>query len=216
MQVIRSMETGNDWYDYYLIDGNKRLGIMFLGNGDLYFCSFNRCQESEFLITKENMSIYSLFDYLFHSFENANVHKVTQGDLLRCCCDQEKISIYNQINQLNQKLKREEVYKKLYSNQKIVWISDDSFSFDKVSADAMTIIKESNSYKIKFTYYEDKYPHLRSIRIRNARSRYKPFNLLMMDFFNNLQNYNPDFHQIHIEEYLFNKNKGKILVNKKI
>ena len=78
----------------------------------------------------------------------------------------------------------------------------------------MTISKEVDSYKISFTYYEDEYPHVRSIRIRNARSRYKPFNVLMMDFFNNLQNYDPNFHQIHIEECLFSEDNIKRLIKK--
>ena len=76
----------------------------------------------------------------------------------------------------------------------------------------MTISNEGEYYKLKFTYYEDLYPHLRSIRIRNARSRYKPFNALMMDFFNNLQKYDPDYHQIHIEEYLYKQEKQKKLM----
>ena len=49
-----------------------------------------------------------------------------------------------------------------------------------------------------------------SIRFRNSGSKYKPFNICFMRLFNNLQNYDPDYHQITIEEYNY---KRKILIN---
>lgn len=207
LQVFRTQPNGDDWYNYYLINDRSKLGIVSCDNGDLYFCSFDRCQESEFLITKENMTIYNLFCQLFDAFEKITVFNVSKSDLLQCVDKEEQENLYKHIYEQNQKLKNTDIYNKIYNGQKITWISDDSISFDYLSADAMTITKEPDCYRLKFTYYEDEFPHVRSIRIRNARSRYKPFNMLMMDFFNNLQNYNPDYHQIHIEEYLFNKAK---------
>lgn len=159
----------------------------------MYFSTFDIAQETELEITKENMTIYNLFTKLFNSFEKCEIF---------------------QEDKLNQRLKSEYIYRQIYDGKKITWISDDSVFFDYQTADAMRITKETDWYKLKFTYYENEFPHLRSIRIRNARSRYKPFNMLMMDFFNSLQEYDPDFHQFHLEEYLFNKNQDKQLIRK--
>lgn len=201
-----------NYYNYYFISGNKRLSIFFCDDGDLYFFPFDRSQETEFEITKENMTVYNLFSKLFESFEKCEVFKATENNLLQYHDETEKNAKLIQNNELNQKLKIGYTYKKIYDGQKITWISDDSVSFDYQTADAMTIIKETYCYKLKFTYYESEFPYIRSIRIRNARSRYKPFNMLMMDFFNSLQEYNPDFHQIHIEEYFFDKDNAKRLI----
>lgn len=211
------MEKSNydyNYYNYYLVDGDKRLAIVFCDNGDLYFYSFDRTQETEFEITKENMTIYNLFSKLFDSFEKCEVFQVNKNDLLQCSDENEEEAKLIQINELNQRLKNGYIYQKIYDGKKITWISDDSVSFDYETADSMTIIKETNCYKLKFTYYENEFPYVRSIRIRNARSRYKPFNMLMMNFFNSLQEYDPDFHQIHIEEYFFGKCNSKKLKRK--
>lgn len=213
-QVFRIKPSSDGWYNYYLRNDEHQLGIIFCDNGDLYFSSFDKAQESIFLITKENMVIYNLFNQLFVAFEAATVFTVSQSDLLRCNNFQEKQKIYEQVYERNQRLKETDIYAKVYHDQKITWISDDSISFDYQSADSLTIIKEPDCFRLKFAFYEDEFPHVRSIRIRNARSRYKPFNMLMMDFFNDLQNYDPNFHQTHIEEFLFHEESEKKLVKK--
>ena len=212
MKILRDNISDSGFYNYYLIDDNKKLGIIYCDNGDLYFTSFDRNQETDFFITKENMIIYNLFDALYKSFKNGDVFQVSDYDLSQCSDNNEKRRLYTQIFEANKNLKNSELYKKVFNNEKIIWISDDSISFDYKNADSMTISNEGEYYKLKFTYYEDLYPHLRSIRIRNARSRYKPFNALMMDFFNNLQRYDPDYHQMHIEEYLYRQEKQKKLI----
>ncbi len=211
LQVLREKNSDEDWYNYYFINGKQRLEILSLGNGDMYFHSLSKAQESTFLITKENMFFYNLFSQLFNAFEEASVFHVCESDLLRCANEEEKQRIYDEVDNRNQSLKETEIYKKVYHNQKITWISDDSISFDDQSADSLSITKKIDYYSLKFAFYEDEFPHIRSIRIRNARSRYKPFNMLMMDFFNNLQNYDPNYHQMHIEEYIFQQNKEKKL-----
>lgn len=216
MLAVYRIKADNDSniYNYYLKDGENQLGIIFCGNNDLYFCSFSRSKESEFFITKENMVIYGLFCKLLNSFQNVTVFNVSKFDLLQCNDNNEINKLYEDANERNLMLKESEIYKHLFNNGTVIWISDDSVSFDYQSADSMRIIKEEDCFKLKFTFYEDVYPHVRSIRIRNARSRYKPFNMLMMDFYNSLQNYDPDYHQIHIEEYLLDKEKSKKLIKK--
>ncbi len=212
MKILRNSISDSEFYNYYLIDGNKKLGIIYCDNGDLYFTSFDRNQETDFFITKENMIIYNLFDALYESFKKGDVFQVSDYELSQCSDMFEKRRLYTRIAEANQNLKNSELYKKIFNDGKIIWISDDSISFDYRNADAMTISNEGEYYKLRFTYYENTFPNLRSIRIRNSRSRYKPFNALMMDFFKNLQNYNPDYHQICIEEYLYEQEKQRKLL----
>ena len=49
-----------------------------------------------------------------------------------------------------------------------------------------------------------------SVRIRNSGSRYGYFNVIFMRMYNKLCQYEPNFHQIHIEEYMYQKKLTKI------
>ena len=201
MEVLRYKVDNN--YDYYLINDNKKLGTVYCDNGDIYFTPFEQGKEIDFIITKENMIIYNLFTELLKAFEQVNVFRVTDIDLSYCNNFEERKRLFEIALEENQKLKNSDIYKKVFLDGKITWISDDCISFDYNTADAMTISKEKDYFKIKFTYYENELSYIRSIRIRNARSRQKPFNALMIDLYNNLIKYDPNFHQIHIDECLY-------------
>ena len=47
------------------------------------------------------------------------------------------------------------------------------------------------------------------VRFRNSGSSYDPFNIPFMKFFNKLQEYDPEYHQIHIEEVILQKKLTK-------
>lgn len=214
LNVYRN-KIDNGWYNYYLSYNKNQLGIVYCDNGDLYFCSGSKSyQESDFCITKENMSIYNLFSSLFNNFKNCEMFHVDDIKLSFCENEQEIKEEYERVSKFNDNLRNSSIYKELFDGKTITWISDDSVSFDYQSADAMKITKEDEYFKLKFTYYENEFPYARSIRIRNARSRYKPFNVFMMDFYNHLQEYDPDCHQVHMEEYLFNQDMPKKLIKK--
>ncbi len=166
----------------------------------MYFTPFELGKEIDFLITKENMVIYNLFDDLYKLFKEGNVFQVSDYDLLQCNDINEKKKLYKRVFISNQELKNSDLYKKVFDNEKIIWISDDSVSFDYKTADSMTISNEGDYFKLRFTYYGNDLPYIRSIRIQNVRSRYKPFNGLMMDFYNNLQMYDPNAHQMQQEK----------------
>lgn len=88
------------------------------------------------------------------------------------------------------------------------WHSDDS---PYENASYATIKKENESYIIEFhkSKSEDLVDTF-SIRFSNSGSRYRPYNFLFMNMYNNFKNYNFDFHQIHIEEHIYHK---KLLKN---
>ena len=61
---------------------------------------------------------------------------------------------------------------------------------------------------------EDDIPGTMGIRFRNSGSRYMPFNAVFMRMFREMQNIddvNDYGHQMHMEEYLYEKNKMKKL-----
>ena len=207
INIYRSKIYNSTWYNYYFNDGVNYLKIIFGGNGDLYFGTrFEKNKEFEFLITKENFYIYNLFDELFINLKEAKVYEVYESKFYNTPKEE-----YIKINEWNQKIKNSYMYQKLFHSEDVLtWISDDSVSFNIENADTLRIIKENDRYKLKFTYYENEFPHVRTIRIRNSGSRYSPFNIIMMKFFNKLQEYDPNYHQIHIEEYLYNRNVKKL------
>ena len=49
-----------------------------------------------------------------------------------------------------------------------------------------------------------------SVRISNSGSRYGYFNIPFMNMYTKLCEYNPDYHQIHMEEYLYNEKVKKL------
>ena len=160
--------------------------------------------------------IVNLFSELFKAFQNVEIYTVDDFDIQYCDDEEELQQKYARYKEWNEELKNSSIYKKLFNNNCITWISDDSISFNYETADTLKIIKEENQFKLEFTYYdcENELPYVKSIRIRNSGSRYQPFNFLMMNFFNKLQEYNPEKHQMHIEEYLYLKNNSKKLVKK--
>ena len=83
---------------------------------------------------------------------------------------------------------------------------------DYLIADRVSIEKIDDTYVLKFTrpeLTEDKFSFRTigniSIRFRNSGSRYDPFNIIFMRMFNKLQEYNPEYHQIHLEELSYQK-----------
>ncbi len=134
-------------------------------------------------------------------------------------------SIYEaqRIECLNYDLKNHEEYKALVKNGKIIWKSDD---YPKEISPYFTIEPLENSYLISFGVpkiqsflsLEEKMmiENFRNlgfinVRIRNSGSAYEPFNILFMKAFNSLMVEDVDnlYHQIHIEEYLIDRQLEK-------
>lgn len=196
--------------DIYLENDGKELLIFFAGNGDLYWVIKTNNQENyeSFKITKENYSVYSLFENLYSDIESINVHNsvpcyITIYEEYLKELDEEK-EMYIKYNYSN--------YNELFNKEekKITWYSDEVMHD---AANILTIKKLEEEYLIEFRAQEcddnfEKEDNLMGIgvRIRNSGSRYNPFNVLFMKMFNNLQNIddvNDLYHQYHIEEYLY-------------
>lgn len=204
MFKVYRTRRNNNLYDYYLCDGKNKLAISYVENLDLLFYTFTTEKEMTFFITKENMFIYNLFCNLFIDLDEVNIYKET---LLEC----NNINKINELDYKIQKLKNNETYKKLFQDKTITWISDSSITDNDPFVDTLIIKKKKDCLELKFTFYSDNISNIRSIRINNSRSKYAPFNILFMKLFDELQNYDPNYHQIHIEEYLHNNELKKLI-----
>ena len=179
-------------------EDDRILSFTFGGNGDLYWSIYLRDARDTnygFTITKENYGVYSLFEKLFEDIDKVN---------------DPRYRLYN----LSQ-------YNDLYdsTNKVITWYSDETAY---VVANILRIKKEDEEFKINFYTqpYVDGYdrdfssPGRISVRFRNSGSRYKPFNIVFMDMYNAMKevdDVNDIGHQMHIEEYLYNKKLVKKL-----
>ena len=96
----------------------------------------------------------------------------------------------------------------LYENGKITWYSDDFAICDNASN--FSIKKAKDYFLVTFTKSKTEefngcYFPTYSVRIRNSGSRFDPFNNAFMGMYHKLREYYPEYHQIHIEEYLYKK-----------
>ena len=99
-------------------------------------------------------------------------------------------------------------YEKLFQNDIIKWYSDD---MPLENASSLEIKKQEDTYSITFFQGKEEYDFpTYSVRFRNSGSRYHPYNFAFMSMYNALSEYDSNYHQIHIEEYLYNKKLQKL------
>ena len=207
MEVTRRQnEKEKNIYDYTIKNGKSKLEIYFGGTLDLFFeisdGTFIPKDESGIMsidITKENYEIFCLF-------------KDLHEDVINC-----RINENDSLEKRN-KLKFERSYNLLVDDKKsFEWVHDDQmynsgdrFVFSKVDDDTYRMDFIRTSINEQFDLKNGNYI---SVRIRNSGSRYEPFNIPFMRFYNKLQEIDPNYHQIHIEELLY---QPKTLKKRKI
>ena len=181
-----------------LIENEITFTIFYGGNGDLYWKILDNndlikdkdATYTPFIITKENMFIYNLFEDLFKRIQEKKPFK--ENDIL---FNEFKYDTYS--------------YNELFDGNIITWISDDrDLDYDnlvKISKKEDTFLLEFSKYKKNDNehYLSDFNPYVIHIRFRNSGSHYDPYNCTFMDMYNAFENYEPDHHQIHIEEHLY-------------
>lgn len=236
MNIIKQKsEIGT--YDFYITKEDKTLEITFGGNGDLYWIIDNPNVNPEtteeykkhlkspyqetFIITKENYYIYSLFDELIEDIKEARFYlpeEEEQKDFILnlddICQHKKQYESYEErCKRKNEELKKYSRYKLLYNNNIISWHSDEHIYED---ADRVKIYKQEEDIILEFSRpplkREEFIYHLAGricIRFRNSGSTYNPFNVIFMRMFHKLQEYNPNYHQIHIEEIEYRKRLTK-------
>ena len=198
IEIKRSVNShGYDVFDIVTNDGTFE--ISYENNLDLYWRyiyqgSIDKVTNTKiFKITKENYYLYCLFIELYQAIKEKKPYKTFPAYI-----DEEL---------RNKKLKYYGGYE-LYKDNTITWYSDDFAEF--TNASNFEIKKEKDYFLV--TFVKSKTEHFNgfifptySVRIRNSGSRFDPFNNTFMGMYQKLKEYNPEYHQIHIEEYLYKK-----------
>ena len=197
-------------YNYELRDNDKSMILSFQGNLDFYMSAIsfkdNRYKKISFTITKENYAIYSLFDELFRDIEECNIFSVDETRLEFMDDEDEIKEYYERIERMNNDLKTYSAYKRLFKRNLITWKSDDR---DYGEPDFIKIYRGEDAFYITFVRQSEELHMGTVVRFRNSGSSYDPFNIPFMKFFNKLQEYDPEYHQIHIEEVILQKKLTK-------
>lgn len=234
---------------YYLEQDNKCLKIIYGGNLDLYWFFFNRTTRSEnvsstrdvyesMLITKENYTIYNLFESLLREALSGNVYQPEEVVLEPTFYDEFDIcDVYNIdpfsidkedeesltkayrvecANKQNKKIQDSFEYKELTKDKSITWHSDDA-PLEK--ADIVKITEVEEGILLEFTRpnltdeeIKNHLPGTITIRFSNSGSRYGDLVNLFNRMYNRLTEYEPIYHQIHLAEIEYQK---KLLLEKK-
>ena len=201
MLEVTKNKNSNNYDTFDISTDNGTFQITFEGNQDLYWSylyqgSIDKVPDhASFRITKENYFIYSLFDELYKSVKDNTPYSNFPGEIEN---RNEKKRVYGN--------------RQLYQNNEIKWYSDD-FAFI-YNASNFTIKKFKDIFIVTFTKskteeFNSCYFPTYSVRIRNSGSRYEPFNIPFMSMYEKLKQCSNDYHQIHIEEYLYQKRRVK-------
>ena len=205
----------------FLEEEDRYLAFTFGGNGDLYWSLHLKKENSnnQFVITKENFGIYRLFEQLYEDIESINIWEEDDFPFYR---DAEEQRNYQEREKERYRVFHAANYDELFNEKEktITWYSDEtSHSVSNI----VKIKKEQDRFKIEFYIqshidgYDEDFHNSRyiPIRFRNSGSSYDPFNLIFMRMYNEMKEVddaNEAGHQIHIEEYLYQRNKVKKLV----
>lgn len=209
MLKIKKVMNEYNIYDIKIINDEQEFNIVFGGNGDLYFFTNkinfqDEHQVVNFEITKENYELYSLFDILYHKIINCDIYKIDEYDLDRCTKEElEEKQIW--YDEWNQELRDHPPYNLIHDGV-ISWCHDEQRLEE---ANVLNIYKEEDRYRLEFILRNTEFSPFIDIRFRNSGSRYEPFNMPFMELYQSLQAYDTEYHQIHIEEYLFQKTYQK-------
>lgn len=199
-------EKDANGYDMFKITTDEgSFNIMFGGNLDLYWSYWPKENISDwplfktFTITKENYFLYQKVAELYIRIKEQKPYPKIEKD---------EYDNYLEELDLKEFAKEDYSYEKLFQDDIIKWYSDDA---PLEEASRIEIKKLEDTYTITFYQGKEEYnfPTF-SVRFRNSGSRYHPYNFTFMNMYNALSEYDPNYHQIHIEEYLYSKKLQKL------
>lgn len=206
------------------------LEIHFEGNLDVYFTLHGILHGTTFLIGKDDYEIYRLFDELYSKVLNGRCYDFVEDDLesIMWECETSDIDYHEELKRKREsreerrQMNLDQAYASgLIVGDDIIWRSDD---YAKDIAPYFVIRRLTNAYELEFDvpqvsreldFYEKmpindyKYRYWVSVRLRNSGSRYEPFNHCFKRLYNKFLDLNPEYHQIHIEEWLIDEELKK-------
>lgn len=207
VEINKDKDTnGYDKFKITTDEGN--FNIMFGGNLDLYWSYWPKENIRDwplfktFTITKENYFLYQKADELYIRIKERRPYQKAEKDDYATFLEELDLGTLNETSKIDY------AYEKLFQDDIIKWYSDDA---PLEEASRVEIEKIEDAYTITFYQGKEEYDFpTYTVRFRNSGSRYHPYNFTFMNMYNSLSEYDPNYHQIHIEEYLYNKKLQKI------
>jgi hypothetical protein len=209
LEINKRWDEHTQTYIIKIFDGKQLFQMIFAGNLDLYWNIYDLTDDyskntnviKKINITKENYVLYSAFERLFYDIKNCNVYD--DSDFTFCETLEERQEIILRRRHLNEILKNKYSYQTLFHDNCIEWHCDD-YCYEE--GNIVKIKKKKEYFEVSFQMQKiDIYKRNYSVRFRNSGSNYDPFNIIFMKMYNGLQKYDPEYHQIHMEEYLYQK-----------
>lgn len=204
MEIVKNINE-EGCYDVVCDENNKKFSMIYGGDGDLYWTIYKNddlaTSEITFNITKEYYYLYQSFYELYKRVENCEVFDFDPLEEILCDDEEERTIKKQRSLQHNEFLKETENYSLLFSDGVIIWHSDDDYYED---ASVVEIRKNEEDFSLTFRQgkYDDEFNSV-SIRFRNSGSSYIPFNILFMDMYNCVKDYDFECYQMHIEECMY-------------
>ena len=175
--------------------GDQHLDISLQGNMDLYFSLNDYEKNNTFVIGKDNHEVFDAFDELYNSIMGGKVVGLDS--------------------------KRKARQTGLIKGKKLILQSDDC---ELDAAPFLEIERLGNAYLLKLDNKESARQlawteefglgfSTLTVRLRNDGTNYDPLNIQFMELFNKLRDIDTNAHQIHMDEYLIDRQleKGKSL-----
>lgn len=185
--------------------------VFYGGNGDLYWNIIDKNnQETDkvyFSITKENYEVFETFKELYRRIEECDIFEVNQLEEEFCIDEEERQELYQRTARLNESLKEDDAYENLCTDECLIWYSDNA-PYGQGNCLKIYQSHTRDSFLIEITKL-DKEKDDFSVEISNSGSRYTPFNMAFMAHYTDLCNIDPEYHQIHIEEIMYQKRLTK-------
>ena len=208
MLEIKKSRNSHGYDVFDIVTDNGTFEISYENNLDLYWRYIyhnsldKEDNQKEFKITKENYYLYSLFCELYDAIKEKKPYK-TFPSIIDEDLRNKKLNYYGGYE--------------LYNDKIITWYSDDFAEF--ANASNFSIKKEKDYFLVTFTKSKTEYCNgfvfpTYSVRIRNSGSRFSPFNNTFMGMYQKLKEYDSEYHQIHIEEYLYEEKTKKRVLSK--
>lgn len=94
-----------------------------------------------------------------------------------------------------------EAYSRVFKDGVVIWQNDDL----KSSTLKMIIEKRNEKYVINFIVNQEAKRPKRRVLFKEVGSINRPFNIPFYKMFHELQEYDPSYHQCHLEEYFYQK-----------
>lgn len=197
MLKINKIKNENEYDKFIITTKEGEFSIAYGGTLDLYWSyipteSLKELPDSKtFTITKENYELYQLMNELYERIKEKQPLKEKEEQLPEFMLG---LNLNTNRNERN--------WEKLFHNDMIEWYSEDSINNKPCKLQIKQIL---DAYKI--TFYKgkiDTFPTY-TIRFSNNGSQYDPYNTVFMNMYNELREIDPNYHQIHMEEYLYHQ-----------